>query len=660
MALDFVLKDIYRNKKVTFPFFYIMSLILGLTTFIVNLFSSINKQAFISMLNNNFTSVQNPYYLSGAIDHVFSQFNDLFLVIILVLNFIIVVTSSISLIYAKKEDISIMKALGCIPQKLYSYYLLEALVLFTFSSLIGYILGVISFLSFSLFINLLGFPLIPQINFVIHLIIFFSNLIGVYFVTGATLRKVGQENIIKLFSKDIPYNLVLSGPIKLMKSMSFSLKISINNLKRRRKDYRRYTIIFSTIIFIIFTLSTGNLMLNHNTRDWIHKSQNDNIIVIGHKSVINNYSRMYEMFSSPDICVTKEKIQFTNPNYLFNISTLSRIENKSAIEKIDYRLIDFCDVEELNGYYNNYDPFKELEPYPHEDDPFSQFGPYPPPPSNFYNIIGQQRTGSFPFMGIDSEQLIQEFEIQGRFFNENDAFDYITVGDGLAYNFFDYAYAQSIFFTNLNHTFHISGVLIDSFYSGHAGYLDRSIFQEMCNLTEDQINIACLKTSKDQFNQSFLSNFIKENLGESFDFISLNNVFEKNLYFLASLNSYSIFTLVVLYIIAIILIYIYQKSSLAQKLNDYAIMRAIGARFKMIKNILFWEFFLILAISSAVSFAFGLILTILFSYNLLSTPPVQFPILMILIIFFILASSSYMQTQILKTNFKNEKIVQLL
>ena len=647
MSLDFVLKDIYRSRRVTFPLLYIMSLMLALTTFIVNLFNSISRQTFVSMLNNNFASFENPYYLSGAIDHVFSQFNNLFFVIILILNFIIVVTSSVSLILSKKEDISSMKALGCIPQKLYSYYLLEALVLFTFSFLIGYILGVISFLSFSLYINLLGFPLVPQVNFFIHLIIFFFDLLGVYFITGAILRKVGQKSIIKLFSKDIPYNLVLSKPKRFIKSRYFALKIAINNLKRRRRDYRRYTIIFSTIILIIFTLSTGNLMLNHYTRDWIHKSQNDNIIVVGHKNVINNYSKMYEMFSNPNICVTKEDKQFTNPNFLFNISDLSGIENYNAIEKIDYRLIDFCDVEELNGYYNNYDSTKDS-------------GPYPPPPSGYYSIIGQQRKGCFPFMGIDSEQLIQDFEIQGRFFNENDAFDNITIGDGLAYNFFDYAYAQSIRFTNLHHSFHISGILIDSFYSGHAGYLDRSTFQEMCNLTGDQINIACLKTSKDQFNQSFLSNFIKENLGESFSFISLNNVFEKNLDFLASLNSYSIFTLIVLYIIAIILIYIYQKSSLSQKLTDYAIMRAIGAKFKTIKNILFWEFFLILVISIAVSFALGLILTILFSYNLLSTPPIQFPIMMILIIFFILTSSSYMQIQLLKTNFKNEKIVQLL
>lgn len=651
MTLDFVLKDIYRSRKVTFPLIYIMSLILGLTTFMVNLFTSINKQTFINILNHNFASYENLYFLSGSIDHVFSQFNNLFLAIIIILNFIIVATSSISLIYSKKKDISIMKALGCIPQKLYSYYLLEALFLFLFSSLIGYILGVISFLSFSLYINLIGFSLISQINFFILLIIFFSDLLGVYFIAGAILRKVGQENIIKLFSKDIPYNLVLSKPKSFIKSRYLSLKIAINNLKRRRSDYRRYTIIFSTLILIIFTLSTGNLMLNHNSREWIHKSQDDNIIVIGHENVINNYSRMYEMFSNPNICVTKEDIQFTNHNFLFNISDLSKIENNSAIEKIDYRLIDFCDVEELNGYFNDYDPLKKLDPYSAR---------YPPPPSSFYSIVGQQRKGCFPFIGIDSKQVIQDFEIQGKFFNDNDAFDNITIGDGLAYNFFDFAYAQSISFTNLNHTFHISGVLIDSFYSGHAGYLDRSTFQDMCNLTEDQINIACLKVNMDQINKSFLSTFIKVNLGESFSFKLLNNVFKKNLDFIASLNSYSIFALIILYIIAIISIYNYQKLSLAQKLNDYAIMRAIGAKFKTIKIILFWECFLILTISLAVSFAFGLILTILFSYNLLSTPPIQIPIVIILIILSILTGSSYMQIRLLKTNFKNENIVQLL
>ncbi len=659
MALDFVLKDIYRSRKITFPLIYIMILILGLTTFMINLFNSINKQTFLSILSNNFASFENQFYLSGAIDRVFSQFSNLFLVIILILNFIIVVTSSISLIHSKKKDIATMKALGCIPQKLYSYYLLEALVLYLFSSLLGYMLGVISFLGFSLYINLLGFPLIPQINSFILLIIFFSDLFGVYFVAGAILRRVGQESIIKLFSKDIPYNLALLKPKRFLKLRYFSIKIAINNLKRRRSDFRRYTIIFSTIILIIFTLSTGNLMLNHSSRDWIHKSQDDNVIVIGHKNVITNYSRMYEMFSNPNIYVTKEDIQFTNPNYLFNTSDLLEIANYSEVEKIDYRLIDFCNIEELDGYYNDYDPFSELGANPHEDDPFG-LGPYPPPPSSFYNIIGQQRKGCFPFMGIDSKQLIQEFEIQGRFFNNNDAFDNITIGDGLAYNFFDYAYAQSICFTNLNHTFHISGVLIDSFYSGHAGYLDRSTFQDMCNLTEDQINIACLKVNMDQINKSYLSNLIKKNLGESFRFISLNNIFKKNLDFLTSLNSYSIFTLIILFIIALILIYNYQKSSLTQKLTDYAIMRAIGAKFKTIKKILFWEFFLILVVSIALSFAFGLILTILFSFNLLSTPPIQIPIIIILSIFFILTSFSYIQMTLLKTKFKNENLVRFL
>jgi predicted lysophospholipase L1 biosynthesis ABC-type transport system permease subunit len=99
---------------------------------------------------------------------------------------------------------------------------------------------------------------------------------------------------------------------------------------------------------------------------------------------------------------------------------------------------------------------------------------------------------------------------------------------------------------------------------------------------------------------------------------------------------------------------------ISQKLNDYKIMRAIAAKFKTIKKILFWEFFLILAVSLAVSFAFGLILTILFSYNLLSTQPVQIPIIMILTIFFILTSSNYMQIKIIKTKFKNKNLVRLL
>ncbi|MBY9003519.1 MAG: hypothetical protein KGD73_06080 [Candidatus Lokiarchaeota archaeon] len=647
MSIDFVLKDIYRSRKTTFPYFCIMSLFSGLTTFMVNFFNSVNQNTFINELNTQVNVFTNQFYLSGSIDRVFSQFNNLIMFLIIISNFTLIIISTSSLISFKKEDISVMKALGCLPQRLVSFYLLEVLVLYIFSTIIGNIFGIISFLFFSYTINLLGFPLFLNLDFIIITAVFFIDFFGVYFVSGTKIRKISMQNVIKLFSKDIPYDLTIAKSTgQKLKFRFLKLRIAIKNSKRRRKEFRRYTVTITMIITIIFTLITGNLIISNSSSEWIKKSQNENILVIGHKHVINNYSVMYEMFSNPNEFIGKESIQFTRPEYLFNLSDILELEFYSGIENLDYRLVEFCDVEELDGYYNDYDPFALGE-----EDP-SLGGRYPPPPSSFYTTVGQQRKGCYPFIGIDPERLNQDFEIQGRFFNDEDFYDNITIGDGLAYNFFDYAYIQSVRFTNLNHTFHISGTVIDSFYSGHAGYVSLGTFQEMFNFSGDQINIVCIKINPNLLNESDIAVFITQNLGQSYDYLKLNSVFNRNLTFIDSLNSYSAFTLIILLIALLSSIYNYQKSALAQKLKDYVIMRAIGAKFKVIKQILMWESFFILSISLILSFAFGLILNVLFVYPFAVLPSIQSPLIIILSIFLVLISSSYIQLGLLKKNFR--------
>ncbi|GAH24299.1 unnamed protein product, partial [marine sediment metagenome] len=70
-----------------------------------------------------------------------------------------------------------------------------------------------------------------QIDLIYTPILFFSCLGGIFFVPGVILRKLGNQNTIKLFSKDIPYNYDASRGFTLvpkwLSSIGFNFKISV-------------------------------------------------------------------------------------------------------------------------------------------------------------------------------------------------------------------------------------------------------------------------------------------------------------------------------------------------------------------------------------------------------------------------------------------------
>ena len=412
-SLDFALKDIYRKKDTTIPYLLIIVLVIAFTEFLIYFTTSFGLNMVIS------TSFKNTYFFTGAINLVYKEFISLVLVLVIILSIVVIVVITTTLIIHKKRDIAIMKALGTLPRNLYNFYLLEAFIIFIVGFILGWILGLLSFGIFTLIMFLLNFPITFHFDWFFTPIIFISCIFGIFIVTGYALRKIGSQKIIKTFSADIPYNFSakkrLSLVPKWLSKLGFNLKISVINNIRRKGEFRRYIIVFTLISLIIFTLGLGSIVLTSSTQEWIRKSQGENIVVIGHKDVVYNYSLMYKMFSNPNIIVDADTINLTDTKYMFNFSDINNLETIDDIEKIDERLISFYDVEELDGHIII---------------------------DGEYKTVGKQRTGNFPIIGVNPDKIIQNFELEGKFFTNNDSFANMTIGDGLAYNFFEYPLDQ--------------------------------------------------------------------------------------------------------------------------------------------------------------------------------------------------------------------------
>jgi len=574
---------------------------------------------------NRFLTYQyeNEFYFKGGISLVFTDFTILILSLIVILAFIIVIIVTSTLVINKKRDIAIMKALGTLPRRLYNFYLTEVYVVFIVGFLIGLIIGFVSYGIFAFIASLLGIVTSFQIDLIYTPILFFSCLGGIYFVPGVILRKLGNKNTIKLFSKDIPYNYDASRGYTLvpkwLSSIGFNFKISVINTIRRKGEFKRYLIVFSVISLVIFTLGLGNIVLSNSSQEWIGKSQGEDIIAIGHRDVIQNYTLMYSMFSNPDIIINENSLDFLNPNYMFNLSDIEEISSITEVENIDQRLLNFFNLTELDGYHYLTD--------------------------GGYLVAGQQRSGVFPIVGVNISEMIQNFELEGEYFVPEDSVNMI-IGDGLGYNFFDYPLSQSLRVEELGlgHTFHISGVVLDSFYSGFAGYVDLEVMQEDLNFTEQNINLLLLKIRPGEYNNVIdnIELIISGNLGDNFTYINLNQTFDENLQYLNNLTLYPAFLIIAMAIISILSLYNYQKGSIIEKAKDFLIMKAIGSKYKNIKKILFLEALYVIIPSLFLSLGIGMILNSLVLFQRVSLPHISMPFTIMGLLFVAFLTFNYL------------------
>jgi len=199
-SIDFALKDFFRKKRSNYPFLLMITLVVAFTEFLIYFTSALGLNIFTKpeFINNNF--------FSGGIYVVYQNFNTIIQVLLIILSVALIVVVTTTLVLSKRRDIAIMRALGTLPRKLYSFYLLEAFILFFLGFFLGLVLGFIFYGVFVLIMGFFNFSIVFYVDLIYTPIMFFSSLIGVFLITGYVIRKIGGKSIIKTFSKDILYD----------------------------------------------------------------------------------------------------------------------------------------------------------------------------------------------------------------------------------------------------------------------------------------------------------------------------------------------------------------------------------------------------------------------------------------------------------------------
>lgn len=620
------------------PYILTIALTVLMSLFFMHFLTSFNLSLFISQQPN----FENIYFFSGATYAMYSQFFSLLIILLYILTVVVIIFISYSYIKNKLKDISVMKALGTVPEKLYKFYLIETFLIFLFGFTLGLMASLLAYYIFIEILRLFNAAIVFEFNLFFIALLFFLGSLGCLLTAGWILRKIGKQNIMHSFSKEIPHNYTpksLTFIPKWLSSLGQNIKHSVMNSIREKGRYKRYLIIFVVIGLVMFTISLGAFVLDSTTRSWINKSQapqESNIIAIGHRDVVHNYSDMYEMYSNPNIFVEDTDIQFTNQQYLFNFSRVKSIQTLDGVEQIDQRLIRFCHIQEQQNYIIDED--------------------------GNYRIIGQTRDAMLPVMGINTSSLIPDFEfLRGEFFTLENASSTVTISDGIANELFESPMIQEISLTEFGSTFSISGVVFDTYYSGYASYIDLNEFKTL--LSTNGINIILLKLSPQNLNYNLdqINTIITENLGEEYTYIKLNSSFQKNLAFVNVLTIFNGILLISTSIISLFSIYQFQKGELTEKLRDFFIMHALGSKIKNIKRILFFQGIFVIIPALSISLAGGLFLNLFFLFDrtIIDMPSIVVPLSIYGILLLIFTLLNYLVLTPLSKKIEQSSIVSM-
>jgi len=556
---------------------------------------------------------ENIYIFTAGIRQIYYEFNLFILILVVIIAGITIVIIISSIFTYKKRDIAIMKSLGTLRDKLYSFYMKEAMIIYLLGFLIGSVLGLIFYGVTSLILVFFDYPIVFYIDFIWTPIFFFSTLFATYVVSGFVLRRIGLQNIQWIFSKDIPHNINAKESLTLiprwLSKFGYNLKIAVVNLVRRRGEFKRFLILFGVLITLIFTLTIGIFVLTSSADNWISKSQGENIIAIGHEDVVNNYSLLYQKFSDPNVDTNDSIIDLTKSEFLIDRNITSLFLSIEGVQKIDERLIVFSTIKEINSSMIV---------------------------QGKYVSVGEDRYATIPLIGLNPNNIIQNFEIEGEFFTEQDSFDNITIGDSLASFTFSYPFIQRLQVGN-GSAYHIKGVLLDSFNNGFTAYFDLDILIDEIGLPKDNVNLILIKANSNDNGalENQLQEIVQNELGQNFVAMNMNNIFNQNLFMLKTLNTIPIILIILFTAISCLSLYNYQKVALHEKIKDFIIMKAIGSSSKSLKRILFIENTFIIIISSAYSLGISLVINIIFLFERVSLPPIYIPLIIFCGYFFI-------------------------
>jgi len=479
----------------------------------------------------------------------------------------------------RTRDFGLIKAAGCPNSLVFGYFMTELLVVTFAGCVIGVFLGfgvdfgvsrLSDFVMYQKPANIWFAPLVFAAFFILALVFGTKPIL-----TAARLSPI------KALSSTHYFGLTMGNKLKPFSASKLTAKIAMRSLSRRPTATIRIVLLLS-IIFVLLTVSiAGSVIAKDTTTSWVEKTGGKNVIVILHKEV----AAQYELLESKFFGATENGGAFDYLNEKFAISneTIQQLETLPSTGKVDARLILKEHVHEIANF--TIDP-ETLITYP----------------------VGDNREGDLLIIGVEPKDLTGSWFLQGRFLENGDSWEAV-VGDSVARKMFSKPLVQSL--RVQNQSFAIVGVCLDPIDNGKVIYVPLKKLQQITGTSAPNIVFVELSPSVDR---DAVLKQIKERIGganQDLTVIVLDKVLGKSLVFLDS--AWSTVMLLPLFTLAsaTLCLIAYVMLAIDEQRQEFAVLRAMGAKPKTIVNIVAVQSGVVLASSLAFGISFGVMATLM-------------------------------------------------
>jgi ABC-type antimicrobial peptide transport system permease subunit len=334
----------------------------------------------------------------------------------------------------------------------------------------------------------------------------------------------------------------------------------------------------------------GGIIANDTTTSWVQKPVDSDTIAIAHTSMGNQYILLLAKFAG-----AKETSEFnySDPKLAISNTVVEQLNALSSVSLVDSRLIVKEHVKEIGNFTIAPDSLATLP-------------------------VGDSREGESIVIGVDPQKLARDWAIKGRFLSGNGDLEAV-IGDSISHTMYSphpnkyVVYAdpllESIQFQNIS--FRIVGVCVDPINNGLVTYVHIDKLENATGIFSPNLLLVKISSSTDRDTTlAEIRNMVQAS-DQDLDVFDLSGVVKQKTVFLASAWQTIMFLPLFTLVSAALCLVGYMMLAVDEQHQEFAVLRAVGAKPKIVIFILAIQSIIVLLSSFGVGLSFGTIITFL-------------------------------------------------
>jgi ABC-type antimicrobial peptide transport system permease subunit len=521
--------------------------------------------------------------LTLGLSTIFSQFIIFIGALIFAIGAVLTTFVAFLTMTQRTRDFGLIKAAGCPNSLVGGYYMTELLA----TTLVGCVLGVALGFLMDYMVSVAVFSSYALPNLLFAPLVFVAFFVLAFLFGLQPIVKAAKMSPLQALSPVQYYGLAQESMHKALSHSALTWRISTRSLFRRQSATIRITFLLS-IVFVLLTVTVaGGIIASGTTEAWVQRTADPDLLVVAHNDVGSQYLLLLGTFSGAE---ETGDFNYSNPNRAVPQAAIDQLNALPSVALVDSRLVLQGHVEEVSNF-----TVIDGQTYP----------------------VGDYRHGESLVVGVDPQNLAGSWFTQGRFLDIEDT-KAAVVGDSISQTMYSAAGRGDVALSNPllegisfeDDTFDIVGICVDPLSNGFVTYVPLSQLMNTTGINNPNLLIVKLNS---QDNRAVAIQQIKtavQTIDSDLNVFPLDEAVTKNTNFLAS-NWQIILLLPTFTLVSATLCLVgYMMLTIDEQHQEFAVLRAVGAKPKIIVAITAFQSIFVLLASFGVGILLGTIITL--------------------------------------------------